>query len=139
MVIQWRVVVPTGVLARRTLLERLRLRRGGTGGGDCLFGDRQWPSILLELIGLISLLPRVSGIGSDVWFRSGLSVLGERSLSSSELVHHVLDRLPLGIVPGLIRSERWTNIRNRLFLDLGLGRRRAGGASQGVEWTRELE
>jgi len=93
----------------------------------------------LELIGLISLLPRVSGVGRDVWFRSGLSILGERSLSSSELIHHIFDRLPLGIVPALLRSERWANIRNRLFLDLGLGGRGTGGASQGVEWSRELE
>lgn len=138
MVIQWRVVVPTGVLARWTLLERLRLRRGGAGGGNC-FRDRQRPSILLELIGLISLLSRVSGVGRDVWFRSGLSVLGERSLSSGELIHHVLDRLSLGIVPGLLRSECWANIRDGLFLDLGLGGRRTGGASQGVKWSRELE
>ena len=139
MLIQWGVVVPTGVLTRRSLLEGLRFRWGGTRGGDCLFRDRQWPSILLELIGLISLLPRVGGVRSDLWFWNGLGVLGERRLSSGELIHHVLNRLPLGIVPGLVGSERWTDIRDRLFLDLGLSGRSAGGASKGVEWSRELE
>jgi hypothetical protein len=63
---------------------------GRNGGGDCLFRDRQWPSVLLELIGLISLLPRVSGVRRDLWFWSSLGILRER-LSSSELIHHVLN------------------------------------------------
>ena len=117
----------------------MRLRRGGTRGSDSLFGDRQWPSILLELIWLISLLAGESGVRSGLRFWSGLGVLRERSLSSGELVHDVLNRLPLGIAPDLVRSERWTDLRDWLFLDLGLIGRRTRGASQNVKWSRKLE
>jgi hypothetical protein len=92
----------------------------------------------LELIGLISLLTRVTRV-NRLWFWSGLGVLRERSLASGKLVHNVLNGPLLGIVPGLIRSRRRTDLRDWLFLDLGLSGRRARGASQDIEWGREFE
>jgi len=139
MLVQWRVVVPARALTRRSLLEWLRLRWGRTGRGDSLFRNRQGPSILLELVGLIGLLTGVSRVRSSLWFWSGLGVLGERGLTSGELVHHVLNGLPLGIVPGLIRTRSRTDLRDWLFLDLGLRRRGTGITSQGIEWGREFE
>lgn len=95
---------------------------------------------MLKLIGLISLLARVVRVRSRLWLRSGLGVLGKRSLASGELVHDVLNGFPLGIVPGLVRSGRGTDLRNWLFLDLGrLTRRRARGTGQSIEWGRKLE
>ena len=139
MLIHWRVVVPAGILTRRSLLERLRLRRGRTRRDDNLFGDRQWPPVLLELIKLISLLARVSGVRSSLWFWSSLGVLGERGLPSGELFDNILDRFSPGIIPGLIGSGRWADFRNWLFLDLGLSGRSTRGTSQGIERSRELE
>jgi hypothetical protein len=119
-------------------LERLRLRWGRTRRGDSRFGNRQGPSVLLELIGMISLLTRVRRVRSSLWFWSGLGVLGERSLSSGELVHDILNGL-LGVVPGLVGSGSRRDIRDWLFLDLGLSGRRARGTSQNIEWGREFE
>ena len=137
--VERRVVIPAGILTRWRLLEWLRLRRGSAGRGYSLLGDRQGPSILLELIGLINLLTRVCGVRSRRWFWNGLDVLGERSLPSSELVHNVLNGLLLGIVPSLVGAGRRTELRDRLLFYLRLSGRRTRGASQGVEWGREFE
>jgi hypothetical protein len=72
----------------------------------------------LELIGLISLLTGMSGIGSSLWFRNDLCVLGERRLSSVELVHDVFNGLLLGIIPTLVRPRSRTDLRHWFFLDL---------------------
>lgn len=105
-----------------------------------MFWNRQGPPILLELIGLIRLLTGVRGIRSRLWFWGGLlGVLGERGLSSGELVHYILDGLPLGIVPRLIRSRRRTYLWDWLFLDLRLSGGRAGGAREGIERGGEFE
>lgn len=120
-------------------MERLRLRRGSTGRGNSLLRNRQGPSILLELIGLVNLLTGVTRIRGRLRFWSGLGVLGVRSLSLGELVREVVNRLPIGVVPGLVGAGSRTDFRDWLLLDLGLDGRRARGACQSIEWGRKFE
>jgi len=45
----------------------------------------------------------------------------------------ILSKLFLGILPGLARSDRWTDIRDRFFLDLGLS---GGGPGASARVTK---
>ena len=118
MVIEWGVVVPAGALAGWSLLECLRLRWRSARGCDRLFGDWQGASILLELIGLVSLLTGVTGVRNRLGFWGSLVVLREKSLSAGELVHDVFNGFPLGIVPGLVGPGGRADLWDRFFLYL---------------------